>query len=232
MVETMSIFYYFHYKNSDPVINIDQDAIVEGEVIPCPLDPGHPGTGGIRINDLVVILRSPKVRDISSTWHNDYLITDQAALLFKKQGFTGYTLRQVEVKLPRTDRYRGVQPPVLWEFKVTGWGGFAPESSGIKLVTVCPGCCYTHYTSFSDPEKLIDESQWDGSDFFFIWPTPHLIFITERVKGVAEANKLSGVEIITLDRLKGDKWGFSPGKLRDHIDPERAKKLGGHLGID
>lgn len=228
----MNRFSIFRYKDDDPVIKIDQDAIVEEEEIPCPLDPGHPGTGGIRINDLVVKLKSPKVRDVSSTWHNDYLIAARVASLFKDAGFTGYSLRHIDVRLPDTDRFQGVKPPVLWEFKVTGWGGIAPESSGIKTVTICPGCRYTHYTPFTDPEKLIDESQWDGSDFFFVWPTPHLFFITERVKTIVQANKFSGVEIVTLDKLKSDKWGFSPGKLRDYMDPERAKKLGGHLGIE
>jgi hypothetical protein len=227
----MNRFYNFHYKDNDPVINIDQDAIV-GNRKPCPLDPGHPGTGWYRINDLIVKLRSPKVRDISSTWHSDYLITDRVASFFREAGFTGYSLRHVDVRLPNTDRYRGVPAPVLWEFKVTGWGGIAPESSGIKMVTICPACCYTHYTDFTNPERLIDESQWDGSDFFFVWPMPRDYFITERVKTVVQANKLSGVEIITPDKLKGDKWGLSPGKLRDHMDRERAKKLGGHLGID
>lgn len=228
----MNKYFIFRYKDSDPVIKIDMDAIIGDKGLPCPLDPGHPGTGVFRINDLVIKLRSPNVRDISSTWHNDFLISDRVASLFKESRFTGYELRHVDVRLPNTDRYRGVKPPVIWEFKVTGWGGIAPESSGIKPVTICPGCCYTHYTTFTSPRKIIDESQWDRSDFFFVWPMPRRIFITEHVKNVIQTNHLSGAEIITLDQLKGDKWGFSPGKLRDHIDLARAKKLGGHLGID
>ncbi len=232
MGKAMNEFYEFHWKDSDPVIELDYDAIVGEEIIPCPLDPGHPGIGWYRINDLVAKLRSPKVRDVMNTWHSDYIITDRVATMFKEQGFTGYELRHVDVKLPQTDRFRRVIPPVLWELKATGWGGIAPESSGIKLVTICPGCCYTHYTALLHPEHLIDESQWDGSDFFFVWPMPGFIFITERVKDYVKEKRLKGVDIIPVEKLKSNNYGYSPGRLRYYMDRERAKKLGGHLGID
>lgn len=229
----MSRFYNFHYKENDAVIKIDQDAIVGDEHIPCTIEPDdHPGTGYYRINDLVVILRSAKVRDVSSTWHCNYIITDRVAALFKEQGFTGYKLRHVDVRFPQTNRFHGIIPPVLWELKVTGWGGVAPKASGIKPVTVCPGCCYTHYTSLLYPENLLDELQWDGSDFFFVWPLPKFIFVTERVKDFVRATRLKGVNIIPVEKMKLGKDGFSPGKLRYFMDRERAKKLGGHLGID
>lgn len=228
----MNKFYDFHYKESDAVVKIDQDAIV-GDKEPCPLDPyGHSGTGWYRINDLVVKLKSPKVRDISSTWHNDYLITNRVATLFEEAGFTGYSLRHVDVRLPRSVRYEGIRPPVLWEFKVHGWGGVAPESSGIKLVTRCSVCNFLLYTPLLHPEKLIDESQWDGSDFFFVWPLPRFIFVPERVKDFVKEHRLQGVDLIPVDQLKRGGYAPSPGRLRYHMDPERAKKLGGHLGID
>lgn len=228
----MTRFYEFHYKDTDPVIKIDQDAII-GDKKPCPLEPErHSGTGWYRINDLVVKLKSPKVRDISSTWHNDYLITDRVASLFKDAGFTGYSLRHVDVRLPRSVRYEGIRSPVLWEFKVHGWGGVAPVSSGIKLVTRCSVCNFTLYTPLLYPEKLIDESQWDGSDFFLVWPLPRFILVTERVKAFVEGHRLQGVNLIPVEHMRCDKYGFSPGRLRYHMDPKRAKKLGGHLGID
>lgn len=228
----MNKFYFFNFKDSDPEVELDYDAIVGDEVIPCTLDSGHPGTGRIRINDLIAKLRSTKVRDVMSTWHSDYLITDRVAGLFKEQGFTGYELRHVDVRLPQTDRVQGVKPPVLWEFKATGWGGVAPETSGIKLVTLCQGCFYSHYTSPLHPKHLIDESQWDGSDFFFVWPMPGYIFCTERVKDYVRKQRLKGVDIVPLKKIKVGKYGLNPGRLRLYMNPERAKKLGGHLGID
>jgi len=228
----MNEFYNFHYKKDDPEIELDYDAIIGEEKIPCPLDPGHPGTGKRRINNLVAKLRSLKVRDVMNTWHSDYLITDRVAAMFKEQGFTGYELKHVDVRLPNTDRFLGITPPVLWEFKVTGWGGIAPETSGIKPAVICPECCYTHYTPLLHPEYLIDESQWDGSDFFFVWPLPKFIFITERVKDFVKAKKLKGVDIIPVEQLKLGKDGFGPGKLRNFMDREKARQLGGHLGID
>ncbi len=226
------MFYTFNYNRDDPVLDIDLDAIVGDEIIPCPLDPGHPGSGWYRTNDLVIKLRSAKVRDVSSTWHNDHIVSDRVATLFKKYGFTGYSIRKVDVRLSKSALARGAIAPKLWEFKVGGWGGIAPESSGIKLVTNCPACCYTHYTPFTDADKLIDQSQWDGSDFFFVWPMPRRIFITERVKSLVLSASFTGVEMGSVGGLRCDKWGFSPGKLRDHMSRERAKKLGGHLGID
>jgi hypothetical protein len=232
MGEAMNRFFYFNYKDSDPEIELDYNAIVGEEKTPCPLDLGHPESGKSRINELVVKLRFPKVRDVMNTWHSDYIITDRVATMFKEKGFTGYELRHVDVRLPQTDRFLGVKPPILWEFRATGWGGIAPESSGIKPVDICSECCYTEYTSLLHPEHLIDESQWDGSDFFFVWPMPGYILITERVKDFVKEKRLKGVDIIPVEKMKLGKDYFCPGKLRYYMDRERAKKLGGHLGID
>lgn len=52
---------------------------------------------------------------------------------------------------------------------------------GIKVVRMCPGCGLTDYSRIIDPTKLIELSQWDGSDFFRVEPVEGFIFVTDRV---------------------------------------------------
>jgi len=57
--------------------------------------------------------------------------------------------------------------PKVWELEVQGRGGNAHPDSGIRLLYVCPECGYNVYSSFQNG-IIVDESQWDGSDFFTI----------------------------------------------------------------
>jgi hypothetical protein len=46
--------------------------------------------------------------------------------------------------------------------------------------------------SFSN---LLDQNQWDGSDFFMVWPYPKFIFITARVAEFIKKYKLTGARL-------------------------------------
>ena len=127
------------------------------------------------------------------------------------------------------------QPPRLSELVVTGWGGMAPPESGIKLIERCEGCSHYVYSAWSNPQNLIDSSQWDGSDFFVVWPLPSHIFVTECVVRVIRDNRLSGIVL----KPSGDLVfppetipTLSTGRLSDWMPPERARELGAALGID
>jgi len=127
------------------------------------------------------------------------------------------------------------QAPRLNELIVTGWAGMAPPESGIKLIEHCEGCGHTVYSAWTNPERLIDSSQWDGSDFFVVWPLPWRIFVTERVAKVLRDNRLSGIALKPSSDLV-----FSPniiptlstGRLSDWMPEERARQLGAKMGID
>ncbi len=180
------------------------------EGIKCPIDKGHQ-RAGTRIGDLKIDLKSAKVPHFITTFLSDWIITEEVATLFEEAGFTGYTLKPIGVdKVGRGSKYA---VPPLWEFIVIGNGGNAHPKSEIKLKYECTACGHKIYTDFGKG-LFVDESQWDGSDFFTIWPLPKFIIVTERVKEFIEKNKLKNCRLIpTADLIgSGEEGTLTPGK--------------------
>jgi|WetSurMetagenome_2_1015567.scaffolds.fasta_scaffold288727_2 hypothetical protein len=217
--------------NSNPA-EWDSDKIISDRYKNCPADPGHPKIGLLRTNDLHIKLHSPKVPDILSTWYSEFIVTDKVAELFRDNNLTGYELRPVVVTSILHGEKDISQLPKLWELKVSGWGGIAPEESGIKLIFRCPDCDMIRYSALQYADKLIDSSQWDGSDFFFVWPMPGYIFITEKAKNIMESHKIGGVKYTPYIKMKTGTGIFGPCPLWHYIGKERAEKLGRPLGIE
>jgi hypothetical protein len=197
--------------------------------VSCSVNDGHQRAGK-RLPQLSVDLPQT-VRDFVWTWHSDCLIQDSVLELFKDNAFTGLDVKPVKAKFRRG----GGDPPRLWELVATGWGGMAPCESGIRLIERCAACGLHVYSAWNNPENLIDYSQWDGSDFFIVWPLPGFTFVTERVARVIRDNKLSGIALKRSSDLVFSPHvipKLSPGRLSDWMRPQRARKLGGALGID
>ncbi|MGB9619005.1 MAG: double-CXXCG motif protein [Armatimonadota bacterium] len=205
-----------------------EDMDYESTVI-CPLHEGHQ-RGGKRQPNLSIVLPGKTVDDVDDfvwTWLSECLVQDHVLELFRRAGLTGYEVKPVKARFKRTTE----TPPRLWELVVTGWAGVAPPESGIRLVEKCEGCGYLKYSDCDDPERLIDPSQWDGSDFFIVWPLPKFIFVTDRVAKLIRENRLTGV-VLKDPRKLTNLDGFSPGRLSDWMPEARARELGGPLGID
>jgi hypothetical protein len=195
-----------------------EDMDFESTVV-CPIDDGHQRAGR-RLPDLSVILPGGAVQDIAWTWYGECLVQDHVLELFRASAFTGFDVRSVKVRFKRaTDR----RPPRLWELVVTGWGGFAPPESGFEVIEHCEACGDTSYSRCTHPEKLIDVSQWDGSDFFFVWPLPRFIFVTSRVVQAIRHNRLTGVRLKTMNELSI--MGAGPGRLSYWMPEVRARQL-------
>lgn len=199
--------------------------ITDFEQIICPEHKGHM-RGGKRVGNLFVDIKSKKQADIYMTSYSEWLLSDKVVDVFRKYDITGYELKPVEVcnvELP----YK------LWEMVVTGWAGVAPEKSGIKLKPeeCCQYCNKLRYTGLINPEYLIDENQWDGSDIFMVWPLPKFVFITEKVVNIINKEKLTGCLYIPLEELRTKNNSFGPGRLSYYMPEERARELGEPLGI-
>jgi len=112
----------------------------------------------------------------------------------------------------------------------------AKPESGIRLdeSKSCAVCGSLQYTDLTDATQLIDESKWDGSDFFMVWPMPKFVFVTERVVNVIREHHLTGVRIEPIWELKPSPHvipGYSPGRLSYWMPERRARELGEPLGI-
>ncbi len=202
---------------------------IETEKIICPVNAGH-RRGGKRLTNLSVALRGKGVEDFIWTWLSECLVRDQVLELFTASGFTGIDVRPVQAKFKRAC---GNDPPRLWELVITGWAGMASVESGIKLTEKCDACGVLGYSRCENPGKLIDVSQWDGSDFFMVWPMPKFIFVTERVAKAIRENQLTGAILARPEDMSfGIPPGFGPGRLSHWMPERRARELGGTLGID
>lgn len=202
---------------------------VDLEGIICPQDPGHQ-RGGKRITDLGILIPGSSVDDFLWTWHSDCLVQDSVLKMFRKEGFTGFDVKPVK---SRYKRKSAIEPPKLWEIVVLGWGGMASAQSGVKLVYKCPSCDLTDYKPPKDFSNLLDEKQWDGSDFFMVWPFPNFIFVTARVAEFIKKHKLTGVKLKKPEDVEigEDSIDISPGRLSYLMPEKRAHELGDPLDI-
>ena len=148
---------------------------------------------------------------------------------------TGFGLERVHITPRGSAAKKHREIPKLWELKLTGWAGMASETSGIKLRYDCPGCGHLSYTTFTDASKLIVTEQWDGSDFFMVWPLPRYIFVSQRVHDIVERERLTGCQLIPVEELESPLAHgidtMSPGRLHQCMPEERARELGEPLGI-
>lgn len=175
--------------------------MVELESIVCPIDPGHQRAGK-RLSDLTIVLPSPEVGDFVWTWLSDCLITDRVLWLFRQAGLTGFEVRPVVVeKVKRLDKRRLEEIPTLWELVVTGKGGDARPESGIRVIHRCEACGLVKYSSYQNG-ILVDEAQWDGSDFFTVNGYPKHILVTERVKDLIVTHRLTNCVLIPAEALR------------------------------
>ena len=211
--------------NKDPLADWDED--VELEEIRCPVTPDHQRAGR-RLGPLSIRLKRGPVPDFVWTWGSGLLVTDLVKDLFHRSELTGFNLLPAPVRWdePGAD----APPPRLWEFQTVGWAGLARPESGVRLVERTPCCAHLRYSGCKHPVSLIDESQWDGTDFFMVWPLPLFHFISERAARIVLENELTGAMVMDLDEILAND-GFSPGRLSYWMPEDRAYQLGDALGI-
>jgi hypothetical protein len=181
--------------------------------------------------NLTINLPSPKIGDFLTTHVFDWMITERTAQLFKEAGFTGYELRPVRINEVKKMKKKETISK-LWELIITGWGGMGNEKSGgIPISPECEFCKEREYSKITNFSVLIDPSQWDGSDFFVVWPTRR-IFVTERVKEFAEKNRLTGCRFREPKDIPPmlTEFGSRPD-LYLYMPQPRAKEIGEPLGL-
>lgn len=204
----------------------DQD-VMDLEQVLCPADPAH-RRGGKRLSDLNVLLPRGPIQDFVWTWQSECLIQEHVLDLFRREGFTGFAVKPVKSRFKKD----GEKPPTLWELVRTGWGGLARPESGIERIRFCEACKSVKYSGLNNPKLLIDETQWDGSDFFTVWPLPLFIFITQRVVDCIRDHRLTGIALKEVQGLTGvGESGFMPGRLSYWMPETRARELGEAAGI-
>ncbi len=175
--------------------------------------------GEPRVN-LTIILPSPKVGDFVWTWYSNCMVTESVLSLFTHAGFNGFEARPVTVeRIKRVSRKRRedlVIPP-LWELVIKGKGGDAAPESGIQVIDQDEGSGILQYSSFRHG-IIVDEANWDGSDFFTINGYPKYVLVTERVKQVIIDLQLTNCVLVPSHKLQ---WK-SDIRSEDLLERKRA----------
>ncbi len=169
--------------------------------IVCPVTTDHQRAGN-RTIDLHIVLPSPRIGNFVWTWMSECLITDRVLQLFRQAGLTGFEVKPVVVAgVKRLDKRRFEEIPTLWELVVTGRGGDARPKSGIRVIYRCEACGLVEYSSYQNG-ILVDEEQWNGSDFFTVNGYPRYILVTERVKVLIMTHRLTNCVLIPAEALR------------------------------
>jgi len=176
--------------------------------------------------DLTIILSSYKIGDFVWTWYGDCIATDPVLNLFREAGFTGFEPRPVTIekikRLSRKQREEVFIPP-LWELVIKGKGGDAAPESGIHVIDRDEDGDL-HYSSFRNG-IIVDEANWDGSDFFTVNGYPTFILVTARVKDLIISHQLTNCAMVPSHELE---WG-SNSRPEEFLE-ERRKMASRDLG--
>jgi hypothetical protein len=221
---------FFLFSESKParcIADLAPDAPYESQKIVCPTFRYHRRGRRISPLDMVVPCKSPP--DVIFTWMTECLIQERVKRIFEEERLTGFITLPAKARVEKTG-----MPLDVSELMITGWGGMAPPASGIREVERCQDCGHLVYSPIEEPRELINPKNWDGSDFFMIWPLPRFHFVTERVVEVCKKHGVSGVTFernfpTRSGRIKSS--GYTPGRLSYYMPTERAHALGDPLGI-
>ena len=154
-------------------------------------------------------------------------VSERLLGIFRDEKLTGFETAPAKMKLvfehEPSDR-------IFHQLIFTGWGGVADPRSGIAQI---PDERSNHaYSEPTDRSLIFDQRQWDGTDFFLLFPFMGRRFVTERVKRVLEKFKIKRFICTEIAHLSRGCPTILPAPLRCYYTDERAKELGGKLGID
>jgi hypothetical protein len=179
------------------------------------------------------IVRKQQMGNIIWSGWIQCLISDRVLNLFRDEGVTGFEVHPAD---PRLMFPHDPKDAVFWLLTVTGWGGMARPESGITGLNDPTGLDRLAYSRCTNPGEIIDPTQWDGSDFFIVWPLPNYWWVTSKVANLLKEHKLKRFTLVPPQDLtfglQSGEIDFLPGRLRQYFSEERAKQIGGPLGID
>ncbi len=157
-----------------------------------------------------------------------HLISSRAIAFLREHGTTGFETLPTLPQQPSS-------PANYFQLLVTGWGGIADSDSGIKAVSHEGWAGIQTYTMATHPERIVDVTQWDGSDFFIVWPLARMWIVTSRIVDLLTTSGLTGFEIERLEdqriRQTSPISRLGIGPLRMFLPEEKARRLGEPLGI-
>jgi len=173
----------------------------------CPVNSQH--RVSIRSAQLKVLLRTSNPSDFIWCGYIECLLQAKVIDYFLQQGWSGFSIAPAECTLKSRSQQTKIQ---VGELRVLGYGGIA-SSPGLSLKETCE-CGREVYQGKSKGLK-IDPQQWDGSDFFWVWPLPLGIIVTDRVAKALFKSGFTGFGLLPVEDFEFN--GASPGRLADWL---------------
>jgi len=123
-----------------------------------------------------------------------YVASERVLVLLKEHGLTGYDTYNVEVSGGK------VELPKYYGFTAVGRGvHILPKESGVELSSERRPDGTRRIMGMK--RLMFDESQWDGSDFFYPEELPGMILVTERVKNLFKREKVGNCELTPIEEV-------------------------------
>lgn len=124
-------------------------------------------------------------------------VREKVMLVLDSAGLVGADLVPVQSSWARRSDPNGT-PPRLWEIVVTGsaWRQNSDEQS----IAVCNVCGRTVFPNAS--QLQVDETRWDGSDFFHVDGNPNIVLVTERVRDLLDDGRLSNYQCVPASKSR------------------------------
>jgi hypothetical protein len=215
------IYWLEPLAKEDERLEYTDDMVIK--MTPCPRNPEH-AMSMRRTNPLRVQAPLRPWADVLWTFSSDCLITTPVKNALIEAGVTGIAFGSVETFTTKGDRFETYE---LHELKITGWGGMAPASSGVRVIEECPHCHRRVFSRFTNPVDLFDIERWDGSDVFIIWPLPRYIMLVGSVRNILLKNRFSGLRLRPIADLPMDALvnTLTPGQPADWFESGRVRDV-------
>ena len=175
-----------------------------------------------------------------------FCISDKLKLKFEFANVSGVEYMPVTVK-PKFPHPNKLQQ--YWQVIALGWGGRIPQpmkdcgieelerfyetESGERPKTIER---FRTFDGLTNKLPIFDPQQWDGSDFFHVWPILGVTFVTKKVATLLhEANikhfSLVPISELRLPEINGVACNVRVVPLDCYYPSERAKEIGDPLAF-
>lgn len=148
------------------------------------IPPWMPVTPGAQIGLPKAELRSSRIPDLMHPFPGQIIARRRVVDALEGAGLTGFVPIRVEVTWGKRVKHDVEPPPELYELFVRGvaWR----VGVDIERITVCRECGRKVFPGTFGIQ--VDESRWDGSDFFHVDQNPNIVLVTEGVCSVLAAH--------------------------------------------
>lgn len=132
------------------------------------------------------------INDLMFPFPGQVIVTADVATALQQSPLQGIELMPIEIVKAKGNNSTYALP--LFELRVKGHGW--REGVDESMLISCPQCGRTKNPKSKSGLEPLDETRWDGTDFFNVDHNPNVIAVTSRVKEFLEQHQFSNYRLI------------------------------------